>query len=466
VRLAVVGGGITGLAAAWEGLERGAEVVVLEASDRLGGKIRTERVDGRVIEHGPDSFVAYRPAALALIRELRLGGDVISTRGTRKVYLRRDGRMHPLPDGMGMVLPTKLWPFVTTGTLSPWDKLRAAFDLVMPRLLGDDDVAIGAFLGRRLGRGIVTKFADPMVGGIYGTSVDELSLDAVLPSLRTNEREHRSLMLASLAQGRSRRMTPGAGSPFRTLRGGLGDMVDRLVAELSLRGADLRTGVAVSALEEHPDGTRVEFENGYVTADAVVLATGPAGAARLLAGPAPQAAEALEAIPLASTTVVTLAYPANAFAAPVTSHGWLEAGAAPVSGVTISSAKWERRAPDDEVLIRAFVPDRVGPLARAGDDEILSAVRTHVESALAATSGPAATWISRWRSVMPKYTVGHLGRVKTVEEALEGTPWRVAGSALHGVGIPDCIADGRVQAAAAIRLAQNRSISNLGSNHD
>ena len=466
MRLAVVGGGITGLAAAWEGLERGAEVVVLEASDRLGGKIRTERVDGRVIEHGPDSFVAYRPAALALIRELRLGGDVISTRGTRKVYLRRDGRMHPLPDGMGMVLPTKLWPFVTTGTLSPWDKLRAAFDLVMPRLLGDDDVAIGAFLGRRLGRGIVTKFADPMVGGIYGTSVDELSLDAVLPSLRTNEREHRSLMLASLAQGRSRRMTPGAGSPFRTLRGGLGDMVDRLVAELSLRGADLRTGVAVSALEEHPDGTRVEFENGYVTADAVVLATGPAGAARLLAGPAPQAAEALEAIPLASTTVVTLAYPANAFAAPVTSHGWLEAGAAPVSGVTISSAKWERRAPDDEVLIRAFVPDRVGPLARAGDDEILSAVRTHVESALAATSGPAATWISRWRSVMPKYTVGHLGRVKTVEEALEGTPWRVAGSALHGVGISDCIADGRVQAAAAIRLAQNRSISNQGSNHD
>ncbi len=456
MRLAIVGGGIAGLAAAWEGLQQGAEVVVLEASERLGGKIRTECVDGRVIEHGPDSFVAYRPAALALIRELGLEGDVISTRGTRKVYLHGRGRMHPLPDGMGMVLPTRLWPFVTTGTLTPWDKLRAAFDLVLPRVLRDDDVAIGAFLGRRLGRGIVTKFADPMIGGIYGASVDELSLDAVLPSLRTNEREHRSLMLASLAQGRSKRMTPGAGSPFRTLRGGLGDMVDGLVAELSRRGADLRTGVAVSALEDHPDGTRVVFENGSVTADAVVLSTGPAGAARLLAGPVPQAAAALEAIPLASTTVVTLAYAATAFAAPVTSHGWLEAGAAPVSGVTISSAKWEGRAPDDEVLIRAFVPERLGPLARAGDDEILAAVRSHVESALAATSGPTATWISRWRGIMPKYTVGHLGRAKAVEEALEATPWRVAGSALHGVGVPDCIADGRLQADAALRLAQNR----------
>ena len=466
MRLAVVGGGITGLAAAWEGLQQGAEVVVLEAGEHLGGKIRTERAGGRVVEHGPDSFVAYRPAALALIRELGLEGDVISTRGSRKVFLHGDGRMRPLPDGMGMVLPTKLWPFVTTGTLTPWDKLRAAFDLVLPRLLGDDDVAIGAFLSRRLGRGIVTKFADPMIGGIYGSSVDELSLDAVLPSLRTNEKEHRSLMLASLAQGRSKRTTPGAGSPFRTLRGGLGAMVDGLVAELSRRGADLRTGVEVSALEDDPDGTRVVFQNGHVFADAVVLATGPEGAAHLLAGPAPLAAAALQAIPLASTTVVTLAYPAAAFRGPVTSHGWLEAGAAPVSGITISSAKWEGRAPDDEVLIRAFIPDRVGPLARAGDDEILSAVRAHVESALTVTAGPRETWISRWRRVMPKYTVGHLGRVKTVEEALQATPWRVAGSALHGVGVPDCIADGRVQAQAALIVAQQRSTTNLGSHRD
>jgi len=239
MRLAVIGGGIAGLAAAWEGVQQGADVVLLEASDRLGGKILTERAGGRIVEHGPDSFVAYRPAGLALIRELGLEDQIIATHGTRKVQLRSRGRMHPLPDGMGMVLPTKMWPFIRTGILSPWDKVRAGLDLVLPRLLGSEDVAIGDFLGRRLGKGIVRKFADPMIGGIYGATVEELSLDAVLPSLRVSERDHRSLMLASLAQGRSARVTPGAGSPFRTLREGLGSLVERLSEALVAQGAEL-----------------------------------------------------------------------------------------------------------------------------------------------------------------------------------------------------------------------------------
>ena len=467
MRLAVVGGGIAGLAAAWEGLAQGAEVTVLEASERLGGKIQTETDAGRVVEHGPDSFVAYRPGALTLIKELGLADQVISTQGTRKVQLRARGRLYPLPDGMGMVLPTRLGPFVTTGILTPADKLRAGLDLVLPRLLTSDDIAIGDFLGRRLGRGIVRKFADPMIGGIYGSSVDELSLDAVLPSLRVNEREHRSLMIASLAQGRAARrqlrstgaatVTPGAGSPFRTLTGGLGQLVDALSDALVARGAVLRTGVGVQDLELTPDGTRLTLPSEFLDADAVVLATGPAGAARLLAGPAPDASAALGEIPLASTTVVTLAYAAGAFPGPLTSHGWLEAGAAPVSGITISSAKWAGRAPDGEVLIRAFIPDRVGPIARAADAGLLPAVRAHVEGVLKATAAPLGTWITRWDGVMPKYTVGHLRRVATVEAALEPTPWRVAGSALHGVGVPDCISDGRAQAQAALSVAGRRS---------
>ena len=450
MRLVVVGGGIAGLAAAWEGVQRGAEVVLLEASDRLGGKILTVRDGGRLIELGPDSFVAYRPAGLALIRELGLHEDVIATQGVRKVQLRARGRMHPLPDGMGMVLPTKMWPFVKTGILSPWDKVRAGLDLVLPRLLGPQDVAIGDFLGRRLGRGIVRKFADPMIGGIYGAEVDELSLDAVLPSLRVSERDHRSLMLASFAQGRSARVTPGAGSPFRTLRDGLGSLVERLSEALVAQGAELRQAALVDRLERTATGTRLWLGDEVLDADAVVLATGPTGAARLLADPEPEAAAALAAIPVASTTVVTLAYAAAAFPGPVTSHGWLEAGAAPVSGITISSAKWESRAPETEVLIRAFVPDRVGAVARASDDELLSAVQDHVGSVLHATSAPSATWIHRWRKVMPKYTVGHLARVATVDHVLEASTWRVAGSALHGVGVPDCIADGRAQAKAAL----------------
>ena len=234
-RLVVIGGGITGLSAAWQGAARGARVTVLEASGRFGGKIVTERRDGFVIEGGPDSYVAYRPALARLLDELGIADEVIAPGGGRRAALLARGALRPMPAGMGMVLPTRLWPFVTTRVLGWPDKLRAGLDLVIPRRLRDGrDVSIGAFLRSRLGDGIVDRYAEVMVGGIYGARVDELSLDAVLPSLRRNEREHRSLMVASLAQGRAARRgratARGAvGSPFRTLRAGLGRVVEALV---------------------------------------------------------------------------------------------------------------------------------------------------------------------------------------------------------------------------------------------
>ena len=460
MRLLVVGGGITGLSAAWEAVRGGdgrdpAEVLLVEASDRLGGKLHTEVADDLLIEHGPDSFVSYRPAALQLADEVGLADDVIGTSGSRIVFLRSRGRLRPLPSGMGMVLPTRLGPFVTTGILSPLDKLRAGFDLVLPRQLRDgQDVAIGAFLRARLGSGIVRRFADPMMGGIYGASVDELSLDAVLPSLRTDERTHRSLMLAALAQGRKARAAGrGPGSPFRTLRGGLGSLVDAVAGRLTEAGADLRLQTSVAELRPQPDGsTQAVLGDGSVeTVDAVVLAGGVASSATLLAGPAPGAAEALAGVPLATSTVVTLAYPSAAFATPVDSHGWLEADPAPISGVTVSSAKWAGRAPDDVVLIRAFVPERLGGIATAPDDVLRERVIAHVGAVLDAREAPLTSRVARWSAVMPKYTVGHVSRVAAAEAGLAHLPaWRVAGSALRGVGVPDCVSDGRRQAGLAL----------------
>lgn len=460
MRLLVVGGGITGLAAAWDavhgdGSRPPAEVVLVEADARLGGKLRTETADGLLVEHGPDSFVAYRPAALKLIDELGLSAEVISVSGVRTVYLHSRGRLRPLPAGMGMVLPTKLWPFVTTGILSPLDKLRAGLDLMLPRQLRDgEDVSIGGFLRSRLGPGIVQRFADPMVGGIYGAGVDELSLDAVLPSLRADEGRHRSLMLASLAQGRAARgSTRGANSPFRTLSGGLGSLVTALGEQLLAAGADLRTGVGVRSLRPTASGgADAEFTDGAASSfDAVVLAAGVKGSASLLSGAAPGAAAALNRVPLASSTVVNLAYPADAFDRPVTSHGWLEAEPAPISGVTVSSAKWAGRAPSDVVLIRAFVPGRLGAIAQAPDAELIPVVAGHVGKVLGASRPHTSVSVARWPEMMPKYTVGHLSRVAEVESGLAHLPsWRVAGSPLRGVGVPDCVADGRRQATLAL----------------
>ncbi len=454
----VVGAGITGLSAAWEAMRSGARVTLVEASPQVGGKVRTERVDGFVIEHGPDSFVSYRPAALGLINDLGMADEVITVGGARAVHLRADGRLLPLPDGMGMVLPTRMGPFVTTPILSWRHKARAGLDLVLPRRLGPADTSAGAFLRARLGDGVVDRFAQPLIGGIYGAGVDELSLDAVLPTLRTSEQEHRSLMVASIAQGRDARRrarasgAPAPVSPFRSLRGGLGALPERMVADLRAGGADIRLATRVERLEWDPRGTSATFSDGSAErVDAVILAVGGAAMADLIEPAAPAAAAALRTIPHATTTVVTLAYPLAAFGAPPTTQGWLEAGEAPISGVTISSTKWAGRAPEGFVLLRAFVPQRRGPLAMAPDDEILGVVTAHVAGVLGITGQPTLSRVTRWTHAMPTYTVGHLDRVSAVEAALGDVPgWYPAGSALHGVGVPECIADGRRAAREAL----------------
>jgi oxygen-dependent protoporphyrinogen oxidase len=501
-RLLVIGGGITGLSAAWEAMQTGAEVTLVEAADQLGGKVRTEQVEGLLIEHGPDSFVSYRPAALALADELGLADDVIAANPGRTVHLRAGGRMLPLPDGMGMVLPTRMGPFVTTRILTWRQKVRAGVDVLLPRRLPDDDISAGEFLRARLGDGVVDRIAQPLIGGIYGAGIDELSLDAVLPTLRTSEQEHRSLMLASLAQGRAARRrakeagAPVTGSPFRSLRGGMGSLVDQLESRLRAGGVTIRRGTRVERLDRDvvggggtilatfaltADGTADAAAPGTATGssedagrdglerfDAAVLAVGAKAMADLLESHAPAAASALRSIPHATSAVVTLAYPNAAFdgrgedsvahPAPAaagipTSQGWLESDEAPISGVTISSNKWINRAPPGFVLLRAFVPQRRGPLAMAPEDEILRVVANHVADVLGASGEPSLTRVTRWNHAMPKYTVGHLARVATVEAAMKELPgWHVAGSALHGVGVPECIADGR----RAARLAVSR----------
>ncbi len=444
----VIGGGVTGLGAAWELASAGHRVLLVEAAERFGGKVHSETVDGFLVEHGPDSFVSYRPGAVRMAADLGLADDVVPAVPPRLVHLRVRGRMEPIPAGMGMVLPTRLIPFARTRILSWPQKLRAAVDLVLPRVLGPQDMSIGALLRRRLGPGVVARFADPLVGGIYGATVDELSVDAVLPVLRAHEAQRRSLILASLAQGRSapRPASPG-GSPFRSMRDGMGSLVDGLVDGLHARGADLRTGARAVGLEVVGAGAVVTLADGTRhEASGVVLAGGGACSAALLTDVAPAAAAALRAVPHGSTATVHLGFHTDDFETPPVGHGYLEAGPepAPITGVTLSSNKWPGRAPEGTILIRAFVPGRVGAASLLPDDALLDTVSAYVSQVLGARSAPFLRHLVRWRDAMPTYTVGHLDRVRAVAEALADTPQlRVAGSALHGVGVPDCLADGR-----------------------
>ncbi|MBI3750129.1 MAG: protoporphyrinogen oxidase [Chloroflexi bacterium] len=451
----VLGGGITGLASAHALGKAGIPTLLLEASDRLGGKVATETVDGFVIDVGPDSFVSYRPAAVELCRELGLGDQLISPQEPRVVFVRAGGRFAKLPDGMGLVLPTRIRPFVTSDLFSWPQKLRMGLDLVLPREIVGDDVAVGAFLERRLGRALVDRLAGPLIGGVYGTAIGDLSLDAVVPQLREAERKHRSLLLASLAEGRARRRSGRKpGSPFVALRGGIGQLTDGLATAVqAMPSVEVRRGVAARSVRPSAHGVDVELADGSSErGDGAIVATPAAAAASILEGEFPAAAGHIRSIPHGSTAVVTLAYPADQVPDGVTSHGFLVAATEPltISAGTLSSRKWADRAPDGWLLARAFIGEGAAA-ASATDDELLAAAIADFATTLGLRGRPALTRVARYVQAMPHYTVGHLDRVAAAYAALAETPQiALAGGAYRGVGLPDCITQGT---AAAARLA-------------
>lgn len=454
----VVGGGITGLAAAYELGRAGIPTTLIEATSRLGGKVATEQLDGFVVETGPDSFVSYRPAAAELARELGLGDELIRPQEPRTVHVRVDGRFATLPDGMGLVLPTRLLPFVTTDLFSVPQKLRAGLDLVLPRGGEAGDIAVGPFVARRLGRGLVDRLAGPLIGGVYGTPIDELSLDAVVPQLREAERRHRSLLLASLADGRARRRSGRApASPFISLRRGLGSLVDALVDELArlpsvdvVMDAPLESlGVRTSHVEAQCRGDGLSFRS--FQGDAAILATPASVAAALLEPLAPEASRHIRSIPHGTTAIVSLGYAADQVPAGLGSHGFLVAGGEPLSltACTLSSRKWAGRAPDGALLARAFM--RPDLSESAPDEELAARAGRDLTELLGLRGRPVLQHVVRHRQAMPHYTVGHLDRIAAIDTALAALPnLAIAGGAYRGVGLPDCISHGR---SAARRIA-------------
>jgi oxygen-dependent protoporphyrinogen oxidase len=452
----VVGGGITGLTAAYTLGRAGIPTTLVEATDRLGGKVRTESIDGFLVESGPDSFVSYRPAALDLARELGLGKALIRPTEPRTVWIRSRGRFVQLPEGMGLVLPTRLGPFIKTAMFSPLEKLRIGLDLVLPRDGLDGDVSVGAFLRRRLGGVLVDRLASPLLGGVYATPIDELSLMAIVPQLRDAERRHRSLLLASLASGRAAK-AGGSGSPFVTLAGGMGQLSGALVEAIERSpGVEIRMNSTAVALEGRGGGLDVRLANGeLLRPEAVVLASPGPATAGLLDEIAPTAAAHVRSITHGSTAVVSLGYRLDQFPTPPAGHGFLvaEGESLAVDACTLSSLKWAGRAPDGTALLRLFIGSHSpGVLARS-DAELVALVERDVALTMGVRGDPLLARVARSMGQMPRYTVGHLERVAGASAALAGLPnLAIAGAAFRGVGVPYCIAQGRA-AAARVREA-------------
>ena len=451
-RIAVIGGGISGLAAAYRLTTRlpQAEVVLLEQDARLGGKIVTEQRDGFLIEGGPEALLTAKPVASALCAELGLGPDLIAPRPeTRRSYILRNGQLQPLPDGLGNLLPTRLWPIMTTRLISPLGKLLMGLDLVLPPRRDNEDESVGHFIERRLGREAYAWLVSPLVGGIYAADGHRLSLAATFPHLRQLEQEHGGMIRATLA---ARRQAPPAtnGSrpaPMQAPRHGLIEVVDTLEARLRAAGVCIATTSAVRSVHRHGQGYAITLAAGEtMQADAVICAAPAPAAATMLDALDPHLAEHLRGIPHASVATLALAYPRRVLPRALVGSGYLtpRTERRPVKACTWVSAKWADRAPDDASLIRvSFGSAGMDKIVDLSDDDLLRLAQEELRAVLGITAQPSFTRLFRWPQAMPQYEVGHLERLAGIDTCLDGFPnLALAGNAYRGVGLADCLQSG------------------------
>jgi protoporphyrinogen/coproporphyrinogen III oxidase len=475
----IVGGGISGLAAAFFLRDEPVRVTVLEGSPRLGGKLSVSEIGGVAVDEGAEALLVTRPEGTALIAEAGLG-DQRAAPGPTSSAIWTLGTLRPLPRRQFMGVPSDMAELARSGVLTGDGVARARQDLELPPTERDGDVPVAGFVGARLGAEVVDRLVDPLLGGVYAGRSAELSFDATLPALAAASRRYRSLAeaAASLLPSPAQAPSPGTpasggpasappargtregGSVFTTLAGGLG-ILPAYLAKAS--GAEVRTSAVARELVPAANGWRITAGSAaapeLLDADAVIVAVPARPAGRLLASVpgASAAVTALGGISYASMAIVTLAYPRSAFPGPgLAALGWSGYLVPAVDGravkaVTFSSVKWPHLAqaapPEAEPLeiVRCSV-GRVGEeaLLQRSDDELAALAAAELAQATGVRGGPAAIRVTRWGGALPQYTVGHLDRVTAIRAGVAAQPGlAVCGAAYDGVGIPACVATAR-----------------------
>jgi oxygen-dependent protoporphyrinogen oxidase len=465
-RLVVVGGGITGLAAAHAALGRArargsaVSVTLLEASPRLGGNLITERKDGFLLDAGPDSWVRTKPQASALATELGLEGALIGTNEkARRYFIAWGGRLHAVPEGLVLGVPTKLGALARTDLFSLRGKLRMALEpfVASRRFEGDDDESIADFAARRLGREAAERLVAPLLEGISAGDASDLSVRAAFPQLVAMERDYGSLVRGSRAAARARAASQKSGdssSAFVSLEGGLGDLVEALVNRLREEGATLRVGATVARVAREGSAWTVETEQGErVMADAIVLAVAAPAAARLVGPLDSVLSRALSSLSFSSTATVFLGYRRSDVAHPLDGSGFVvpRTLGRPILAGTWVSSKWRGRAPDGHVLVRAFFggSGAEGVLAR-DDDGLVQLARDELRALMGLDAEPILSRVFRFAAKSPQMHVGHLGTMRALHDRLAfiAPAVRLAAGGYGGIGIPDCIRQGQEAALA------------------
>jgi protoporphyrinogen/coproporphyrinogen III oxidase len=459
VRVVVIGGGLSGLAAAHAVIReanregRAVRVVLLEASARLGGNVLTEHRDGFVIEAGPDSFVVTRPHALKLCEELGLGPRLIETKAeNRRVYVARQGRLVPMPEGLVLGVPTRIRPFLRSPLLSMRGKLRALRETAKTRVEADGgDISIGEFLERRFGKEMLDVILEPLLGGIYAGDAFRLSLRSTFPEWFSLGGRGASLLRAARAERKAKQGRGAPASPFRSLVSGMGELVDTLADRIG-KGT-VRLGAKVQRVERAGGKFRVILPDGDHEADSVIVALPARAASAVLASCDEPLSRELAGIEYVSTATVCFAYKREQIGHRLDAAGFLvpKSEGRKITAGTFITSKWPGRAPEGYALVRAFVGGAHDQAAASlPDDELARIVRGELEGLLAITGEPVFAQVFRYIDASPQPLVGHFDRVARIQTRLQNVPGLyVIGNAYEGVGIPDCVRLAE-QAAAAI----------------
>jgi oxygen-dependent protoporphyrinogen oxidase len=460
-RIAIIGGGISGLTAAFALEERrraGAlDYTLYESSPQLGGVLRSEHIDGCIVEAGPDSFISEKPWAADLCRTLGLGDQLIgSNDADRKTYILVRGHFIPMPDGLMFMVPTKILPTAFSPLFSWTTKLRMAKELFHPPLAANGDESVASMVERHYGAEMVDRLADPLLSGVYGGEAASLSVRAVLPRFAEMERTHGSLGRAMLA---ARKKMPRSNKPapplFTSLKNGMQQLIETLAPRLNQDS--LITNAPVQSIQPRTGGWSVSAGLKSDHFNAVILALPALAAAKVLSTCSPELSSELAAIAYSSSITVGLGYDRNVRQSLPPGFGFLvpRSEGMRLLAATFVHNKFPHRAPDDRALLRCFFAGSIAEnIWQLSDDEIVTIVRTELQQILGLQAAPLFARVYKWKFAMAQYDVGHLDRLDRIDRLRQQLPGlALAGNGYRGIGVPDCVRSGQEAAKQAANIS-------------